>query len=92
MAQRQGARSCATGGPPKDVGPTGGIGGYRLRQPRPHNPAELKLVALLDRPAMRTIDLKVDYAAFEVDGGVFVGYGLELDGQHGNLPFVARLR
>lgn len=76
----------------KDVVSTGVIESYLLGQLRQHNPADLKLVALLDRPALRTIDLKVDYTAFEVDDGVFVGYGLELDGVHGNLPFIARLR
>jgi len=76
----------------KDVVSTGVIESYLLGQLRQHKPADLKLVALLDRPALRTIDLKVDYTAFEVEDGAFVGYGLELDGQHGNLPFIARLR
>jgi len=76
----------------KDVVSTGVIETYLLGQLRQHGPADLKLVALLDRPALRTIDLKVDYAAFEVSEGAFVGYGLELEGQHGNLPFIGKLR
>jgi hypoxanthine phosphoribosyltransferase len=76
----------------KDVVSTGVIETYLLGQLRQHNPADIKLVALLDRPALRTMDLKVDYVAFDVDDGAFVGYGLELGGQHANLPYIGRLR
>lgn len=76
----------------KDVVSTGVIETYLLAQLRQHNPASLKLVALLDRPGMRTVDLQVDYSAFEVkESGVFVGYGLEAQGRHGNLPYIGRL-
>src|SRR5207244_3458378 len=76
----------------KDVVSTGVIETYLLAQLRQHNPASLKLVALLDRPGMRTVDLSVDYRAFEVsESGVFVGYGLESQGRHGNLPYIGRL-
>ena len=62
-----------------------------LTQLRQKSPAALKLIALLDRPSMRTVDLVSDYHAFKVDDGSFVGYGLELDGSHANLPYIARL-
>ena len=77
----------------KDVVSTGVIENYLLNQLRIHTPASLRLVALIDRPALRTVDLKVDYAAFELgDGdGAFVGYGLEIDGRLGNLPFIGRV-
>ncbi|HEX9160516.1 MAG TPA: phosphoribosyltransferase family protein [Thermoanaerobaculia bacterium] len=75
----------------KDVVSTGVIENYLLSQLRLHNPTTLRLVALLDRPGMRTVDLKTDYRAFEVQDGSFVGYGLELNGEHGNLPFIGTL-
>ncbi|MEO6258823.1 MAG: phosphoribosyltransferase family protein [Thermoanaerobaculia bacterium] len=75
----------------KDVVSTGIIETYLLTQLRQKSPAALKLIALLDRPAMRTVDLITDYHAFKVDDGAFVGYGLELDGSHANLPYIARL-
>ncbi|HUJ13687.1 MAG TPA: phosphoribosyltransferase family protein [Thermoanaerobaculia bacterium] len=76
----------------KDVVSTGVIESYLLQQLRQKNPAELKLVALVDRPQLRTIDLEVDYRAFEADDrGVFVGYGLELVGQFANLPYIGRV-
>ena len=75
----------------KDVVSTGVIETYLLTQLRSHNPAMLKLVALLDRPGLRTVDLQADYRAFEVEDGSFVGYGLELNGRSGNLPYIGRL-
>ena len=75
----------------KDVVSTGVIENYLLTQLRQKGPAALKLVALIDRPNLRTVDLAADFHAFEVEDGSFVGYGLELDGLHANLPHLARV-
>jgi hypoxanthine phosphoribosyltransferase len=76
----------------KDVVSTGVIETYLLTQLRQKNPSDLKLVALVDRPELRTVALEVDYRAFEADHhGAFVGYGLELNGKHGNLPYIGRV-
>jgi hypoxanthine phosphoribosyltransferase len=75
----------------KDVVSTGVIENYLLTQLRLHDPASLKLVAVLDRPNLRTVDLQTDHKAFEVGDGIFVGYGLEQNGRHGNLPYIGRL-
>jgi hypoxanthine phosphoribosyltransferase len=76
----------------KDVVSTGVIETYLLQQLRQKNPAELRLVALVDRPTLRTVELEADYCAFEADHrGVFVGYGLELVGKHANLPYIGRV-
>lgn len=75
----------------KDVVSTGVIENYLLTQLRQKEPAELRLVALLDRPDLRTVDLMPDYHLFKVDKGAFVGYGLEISGQHANLPYIGKL-
>jgi len=76
----------------KDVISTGVIENYLLTQLRQKAPAALKLVALINRPNLRTVDLQCDFCAFEVeDEGSFVGYGLELEGLHANLPYLARV-
>lgn len=72
----------------KDVVSTGIIENYLLAQLRLHRPSTLKLVALLDRPSLRTLDLAADFRAFEVGEGSFVGYGLELEERWGNLPWI----
>lgn len=69
----------------KDVVSTGVIETYLIAQLRAKNPADLKLVALIDRPDMRTVPLEVDYALFSGAEGVFVGYGLEHQDRQGNL-------
>lgn len=75
----------------KDVVSTGVIENYLLTQLRQKKPASLKLVALIDRPNLRTVDLGCDFRAFEVENGSFVGYGLELEGLRGNMKSIARV-
>ena len=75
----------------KDVVSTGVIESYLLTQLRQKNPASIKLVALLDRPDLRTVELQADFHAFKVADGSFVGYGLEFDGKYGNLPYIAKM-
>lgn len=75
----------------KDVVSTGIIETYLLTQLRLQRPKSLKLVALLDRPSLRTVDLETDHHAFEVEDGTFVGYGLEHEGRWGNLPYIGKI-
>jgi len=76
----------------KDVVATGVIETYLLAQLRQKEPASLKLVALLDRPEARTVDLTVDFCAFLAKEGAYAGYGLEIDGRFGNLPYLATVK
>lgn len=72
----------------KDVVATGVIENYLLTQLRQRNPAAIRLVALLDRPEQRTVNVEVDYRAFDAPAGIYVGYGLEYEGRLGNLPYL----
>lgn len=76
----------------KDVVATGVIENYLLSQLRTHEPASIRLVALLDRQNARTVDLTADFRAFSVEGdGTWAGYGLEQQSRFGNLPFIGRV-
>lgn len=75
----------------KDVVTTGVIESYLLTQFRQKDPEDLKLVALIDRPTQRTVEVPVDYRAFQADEGTFVGYGLEMNGRWANLPYIGIL-
>ncbi|MDP9193792.1 MAG: hypoxanthine phosphoribosyltransferase [Acidobacteriota bacterium] len=75
----------------KDVVNTGIIENYLLSQLRQHAPASLRLVALLDRPDARTVDVKTDFSAFTISDGIFAGYGLEHERRFGNLPYIGRV-
>ena len=74
----------------KDVVATGVIENYLLAQLRMHAPATLRLVALLDRPDVRTVDLKADFVGFSCGPGAYFGYGLERGGRLANLPWIGR--
>jgi hypoxanthine phosphoribosyltransferase len=76
----------------KDVVSTGVIENYLMSQLRTHDPASLRLVALLDRANARTVDLKADFQAFSIEqDGTWAGYGLEQGQRLGNLPFIGRV-
>jgi hypoxanthine phosphoribosyltransferase len=75
----------------KDVVNTGVIENYLLNQLRVHAPATLKLVALLDRADVRTVDVTADLSAFTIQGGTYAGYGLEHARRFANLPFIGRV-
>jgi hypoxanthine phosphoribosyltransferase len=75
----------------KDVVTSGVIENYLLSQLRLHSPATLRLVALVDRPEARTVDITADFSAFTAPDGVYVGYGLEQGRRFGNLPWIGRV-
>jgi hypoxanthine phosphoribosyltransferase len=76
----------------KDVVHSGIIENYLFTQLRTHEPANLRLVALLDRPNARTVDVRTDFRAFTIDeDGTWVGYGLEQMRRFGNLPYIGRM-
>lgn len=75
----------------KDVVSTGVIETYLLSQLSQKNPEQIKLAALLDRPDLRTVPLDVDYQAFVVEEGTYVGYGLEKNRELSNLKDIYRL-
>jgi len=76
----------------KDVVSTGVIENYLLSQLRMHSPSMLRLVALLDRPDTRTVDITADFRAFTItEDGTWVGFGLEHDRRYGNLTYIGRI-
>jgi hypoxanthine phosphoribosyltransferase len=76
----------------KDVVTSGVIESYLDQQLRERGARDVRVVALIDKPAERKTDLSVAYRAFETErGGVLVGYGLKHEGRYGNLPFVGIL-
>lgn len=55
-------------------------------------PRSLKVVALLDKPERRKVDVVIHYKGFEIPDAFVVGYGLDWNEQGRNLPFVASLK
>ena len=52
------------------------------------HPASLKLCTLLNKPDRRVTQVQVDYCGFSVPDKFIVGYGLDLDQQFRNLPYI----
>ncbi len=56
-------------------------------------PASLKICTLFDKPSRRTEkNMEPDYCAFEIPDEFIVGYGLDYDQRHRNLPYVGIVR
>ncbi len=56
------------------------------------NPASVRIVTLLDKPARRRADIKADYFGFDVPDEFVVGYGLDYAELYRNLPYIGVLK
>jgi hypoxanthine phosphoribosyltransferase len=65
---------------------------YLLRNLKARGPASVEVCALLTKPARREVELQARYVGFEIPNRFVVGYGLDHDEKHRNLPYVAALR
>ncbi len=54
-------------------------------------PASLKFCALLDKPARRRVDIKIDYVGFKVPDLFLIGYGLDLGEKYRHIPQIYAL-
>jgi hypoxanthine phosphoribosyltransferase len=64
---------------------------YLMRNLGSRNPRSLEVCALLTKPQRRKVDLPTRYVGFEIPNRFVVGYGLDHEERHRNLPFVAVL-
>ena len=65
---------------------------YLIQLLRQRQPASLRLVTLLDKPARRRAQVDVDYCGFKVPDAFLVGYGLDYGEKYRNLPDVCILK
>jgi hypoxanthine phosphoribosyltransferase len=72
----------------KDVCHSGVTENYLITHLSQQRPASIEIVALVDRPHLRSVNLPAKYAVFSDDeDGYLVGYGLGLEwGQYTNRP------
>ena len=53
---------------------------------------DVKIVALLDKPDRRVVDIKADYVGFEIPNEFVVGFGLDYNENYRSFPYVGVLK
>src|ERR1700682_3770273 len=71
-----------------DSGLTVNVIAKRIRRLRP---ASLRIAALLDRPARRVVEVKIDFCGFVIPARFVIGYGLDYAGLYRELPHIYSL-
>ncbi len=52
----------------------------------------VKVVALLDKPDRRTVDIEAEYVGFTIPNEFVIGFGLDFNQKYRNLPYVGVLK
>jgi hypoxanthine phosphoribosyltransferase len=73
----------------EDIVDTGLTLRYLLDTLAVRQPASLKVASLLDKPSRRQSAVHADFVGFSIPDRFVVGYGLDLDQQYRNLPYIA---
>ena len=55
------------------------------------DPARLRTIALLDKPARREVDFRADWTGFEIPDEFVVGYGIDFAQRDRNLPHIGKV-
>lgn len=72
----------------EDIIDTGLTLSYLAQLIASRKPASVKTIAFLDKPERRQIDFVPDYIGFSIPDKFVVGYGLDCNHQHRELPYV----
>jgi len=76
----------------EDIIDSGHTLSYLVRILQERQPASLRIMALLDKPERREVDIHVDWVGFSIPNEFVVGYGLDFDEVYRNLPFIGVLK
>lgn len=76
----------------EDIIDTGTTLSYLAEYLKSKNPKSLKIATLLDKPSRRLVAVPVDYVGFSIEDKFVVGFGLDLDQNYRNLPYIAYVK
>jgi len=76
----------------EDILDTGLTLHYLIQNLQSRGPSSLRVVALLNKPSRRKVDVNADYVGFEIPDQFVVGYGLDFDQRYRNLPNICTLK
>jgi len=75
----------------EDIIDTGWSLSFLLDYLEGHEAADIKVCALIDKPARREVDVKADFLGFVVPNVFVVGYGIDYDENYRSLPDICVL-
>ncbi len=75
----------------EDIVDTGMTLDYLINLLKVRGPKSLRICALLSKPDAHIMKNDVDYVGYEISKEFVVGYGLDLDGDFRQLPYVAQV-
>ena len=75
----------------EDIVDSGRTADAVIRSVKRMKPASLRLAALLDRPARRSIGVNIDFKGFTIPDRFVIGYGLDYAGLYRELPGIYAL-
>ena len=75
----------------EDIIDTGNTLSYLVQLLKSRKPACVRLCTMLDKPSRRVKPLKTDWSAFIIDDLFVVGYGLDYNQKHRNLPYIGEV-
>lgn len=76
----------------EDIVDTGLTVKYMLENLHTRRPASLKLATLLHKSSRTQVPVTIDYLGFDIEDVFVIGYGLDFNEMHRNLPFLGVLR
>ena len=76
----------------EDIVDSGKTISYLCNMLKKREPESVAVCTLLDKPARRETDVKLDYVGFEVPDSFIVGIGLDYAQKYRNLPYLAELK
>ncbi len=72
----------------EDILDTGLTLSYLVKNFRSRGATSIKIVALLNKPERRKIEVQADYTGFDIPDKFVVGYGLDFAERYRNLPYI----
>ncbi len=75
----------------EDIVDTGLTFSYLKKYLKAHNPKNIKICTLLDKPSRRLVKVKPNYVGFTIPDEFVVGYGLDYLELYRNLSYIATL-
>ena len=76
----------------EDIIDTGLTMQYLLGYLQGRGPLSVRVASLLSKPPRRLVEVPIHYLGFEIEDAYVYGYGLDIDHEYRNLPFVTSLR